>query len=167
MFSKLIKLKFHIFSILIFLKYKLFFGNTFKFGKRTSCRKYFNVYIEKGAKIKIGNDCFFNHGCSLNALDSIVIGDGCLFGENVKIYDHNHKFRDPNKRIKDQGFKTEKVTIGQHCWIGSNVVILKGTTIGNNCVIGAGCVVSGVIPSNCIVKINVKQDFVKMQQNIY
>ena len=95
---------------------------------------------------------FFNNGCSLAALDSIVIGDGCLFGENVKIYDHNHRFRDSSKRIKDQGFKTEKITIGKHCWIGSNVVILKGTKIGDNCVIGAECVISNDIQANCIIK---------------
>lgn len=48
-------------------------------------------------------------------------------------------------------FKAATITIGKNCWIGTNVVILKGTTIGDNCVIGAGCVVSGDIPKGSIV----------------
>jgi acetyltransferase-like isoleucine patch superfamily enzyme len=69
----------------------------------------------------------------------------------VKIYDHNHRFNQ-HIEIKQQGFSNGSVIIGQHCWMGSNVMILKNTVIGDNCVIGAGTVVSGTIPSNSIVK---------------
>ena len=47
-----------------------------------------------------------------------------------------------------------RIIIGNNCWIASNVVILKGTKIGNNCVIGAGCIVSGIIPDNSIVRLS-------------
>ena len=72
-------------------------------------------------------------------------------GENVKIYDHNHRFNQ-HIEIKQQGFSNGSVIIGRHCWIGSNVTILKNTVIGDNCVIGAGVVVSGTIPTNSVVK---------------
>lgn len=108
--------------------------------------------IGKKGKIAIGNDCFFNHDCSLNSLEKIEIGKGCLFGENVKIYDHNHKFLDTSIPIKEQGYFMEKVCIGQHCWIGSNVVILKGTIIGDNCVVGAGCIVRGKVENGTVLK---------------
>lgn len=97
------------------------------------------------AKIFVGKNCFFNNDCSIAANEMICIGDNNLFGENVKIYDHNHKF-DKDSLIKSQGYSNSSVTIGDNCWIGSNVVILKGTIIENNCVIGAGCIVSGIIP---------------------
>ena len=80
----------------------------------------------------------------------IKIGEGCLFGPSVKIYDNNHKFS-KNKGVSYE-FKAESISIGDHCWIASNVVILKGTHIGKNCVIGANCVVSGIIPDNTIVR---------------
>lgn len=108
--------------------------------------------IGKHGKVILGENCFFNHDCSLNCLEHIEIGKGCLFGENVKIYDHNHRFSDISKPIKEQGYVTEKVRIGQHCWIGSNVVILKGATIGDNCVVGAGCVVCTKIEDGMIIK---------------
>ena len=81
-----------------------------------------------------------------------MIGHHTLFGENVKIYDHNHVFNKKNEYVVNQGFSTGKVIIGNNCWIGSNTVILKGSRIGNNCVIGAGCVISGEIPDGTIVK---------------
>ena len=95
---------------------------------------------------------FFNNDCSLNANNSIEIGEGTLYGENVKIYDHNHRFNQ-QKEIKQQGYSNGRVVIGQRCWIGSNVIILKGTEIGNNCVIGAGCVISGKISDNSVVRL--------------
>lgn len=112
------------------------------------------ILLDKKATIEIGDDCFFNNDCSINALKSIKIGKGTIFGEGVKIYDHNHRFSDLQKSIKNQGFVSDEITIGNHCWIGSNVIILKGAKISDNCVIGAGVVVKEFIPSNTIVKQN-------------
>ncbi|MDU7065374.1 MAG: acyltransferase [Lactobacillus crispatus] len=130
------------------------YRNKLKIGSRTTWRRNFSVLINKNGKIKIGKNCFFNNDCSLVAMNGIDIGDGTLLGENVKIYDHNHKFNKTNISIKDQGFSVAPVIIGAHCWIGSNVVILKGTHIGNNVVVGAGCIISQDIQSNTIVKQN-------------
>ena len=114
--------------------------------------------ISKKGYIEIGDKCFFNNGCSLNANKYIHIGEGTIFGENVKVYDHNHRFRDFSKPIKEQGFSDGEVVIGKHCWIGSNVALLKNTHIGDNCVIGAGCVVDGEIQDNTLVKNKIDYD---------
>ena len=102
----------------------------------------------------IGDNCFFNRGCSLNILEGLEIGDNCIFGENVKIYDQNHRFSRGDLPIREQGYKTAKIQIGSDCWIGSNTVILKGVTIGSGCVIGAGCIIDRDIPENSIVRAN-------------
>lgn len=107
--------------------------------------------IDKTGKVIIGNNVFFNNYCSINANEQITIGDGTLFGENVKVYDHNHCYKDIDVPIKEQGFTTAPISIGKHCWIGSNVVILKGVTIGDNCVIGAGCIIYKDVPANTVV----------------
>lgn len=101
--------------------------------------------------VKIGEHCFFNNYCTLASRAGITIGAGTLFGENVKVYDHNHCYKDTSIPIKDQGYTSAPITIGKHCWIGSNVVILKGVTIGDNCVIGAGCVIYKDVPDNSVV----------------
>lgn len=98
--------------------------------------------------------CFFNNFCSINAMLSVTIGDDCIFGENVKIYDHNHCYQDRSKSISKQGFSTAAIQIGRNCWIGSQVTILKGVTIGDNSIIGAGVVVYQDVPENSIILSN-------------
>lgn len=142
----------HINAIIVKIFLKIFLKNRITFGKKTTFRKRFNVFVENNAKIEIGDNCFFNNDCSLNARNQIKIGNNTIMGENVKIYDHNHVFKDKNKKIVEQGFKSEKVSIGNNCWIGSNTVILKGVTIGDNVIIGAGCVISDNIKDNKIVR---------------
>ena len=152
------KIIFHILTIIKCLYFKLIYRNRFQFGKRLSFRKGFALVIECQGYVRIGNQCFFNNYCTIASMSSITIGEGTLFGENVKVYDHNHCYKDKSIPIKEQGYTTAPIVIGRHCWIASNVVILKGVTIGDNCVIGAGCVVYKDIPDNSIV--TQKQDLV-------
>lgn len=139
-----------------FVLYKLVYGKRLLLPWHSSFRFGLNIVIDsQDATVKVGNNCFFNNLCSINCLSHIEIGDNCLFGENVKIYDHNHKYKG-NELIMNQGFSCAPVKIGNNCWIGSNVTILKGVTIGDNCVIGAGCIVFKNIEPNSVI-IN-KQD---------
>ena len=68
------------------------------------------------------------------------------------MYDHNHIFKNIPEIIARQGFKTAPITIGNNCWFGTNVVILKGVTVGDNCVISADCIVDKDVPDNSILK---------------
>ena len=132
--------------------YRLFYRGKIVMPASCRFRFGFNIIIDApSAKVKIGNKCFFNNYCSINALNYIEIGDNTFFGENVKIYDHNHKYSNPDVPIANQGFSSAPIRIGSNCWIGSNVVILKGVTIGGHCVIGAGCIIHKDIPANTIV----------------
>ena len=141
------------------LIYRLWGGNL-SVGKNVTFRKGFSLMIDKKGEVTIGNNVFFNNYCSINANERITIGAGTLFGENVKMYDHNHCYKYPDVPIKKQGFTTAPVKIGKHCWIASNVVILKGVTIGDNCVIGAGCIVYKDVPSNTVV-VNKQEQILK------
>lgn len=84
-------------------------------------------------------------------MNKITIGEGTIFGENVKIYDHNHCYKDTSIPIKAQGYTSAPIRIGKHCWIASNVTILKGVTIGDNCVIGAGCMIHKDVPEGTVL----------------
>lgn len=132
--------------------YKLIYGERFQCGSHFKVRGNFKLYIEPTGHISFGNECFVNNYFSATSLQSISIGNNCLFGEGVKIYDHNHNYKDKDKLIGDQGFTSKEVVIGNNCWIGSNVTILAGVMIGDNCVIGANCLIYKDIPSNSIVK---------------
>jgi acetyltransferase-like isoleucine patch superfamily enzyme len=82
---------------------------------------------------------------------SIHIEDDVLIGSGVHIYVNNHKFSNPNIPIIDQGYYPDKqVILKKGCWIGANVTILPGVTIGENSVIGAGSIVSRSIPAGVV-----------------
>lgn len=128
-------------------------------GKHSAClikenfsaRKFFLLRVCEDANCYIGKNVFFNNFCSLTCMKSIEIGDDCIFGENVKIYDHNHNYKEAGKLIREQGFSVGEIKIGKNCWIGSNVVILRGAHIGDNCIIGANSVVYKDIPPASIL----------------
>lgn len=137
--------------------YKLIFGNKLILGKGVKFRQGFSIAIEGDGKISLGKDVSFNNFCSVNALDEITIGNATIFGENVRLYDHNHRFSNLKLPIMEQGYTKAPIRIGSHCWIGSNVTILKGVTIGDNVVIGANCLITTDIPSNSVVKLSQEQ----------
>ena len=122
-------------------------------GNNVSFRNYIHILVMKNAELIIKDNVFMNNNCSINCMEKIDIGRNTIFGENVKIYDHNHKIEIEKglQFASHTEFTTAPVTIGNHCWLGSNVTILKGVTIGDNSIIGAGCVIHKSIPPNTTV----------------
>lgn len=115
-------------------------------------RNFIHIFMGQKASLEIGHNFFMNNFCSINCLESITIGNNTLFGENVKLYDHNHRYADaPEFKIFHNEFNTGPIKIGDNCWLGSNVTVLKGVTIGNNCIIGAGCVIYKDVPPNTVM----------------
>lgn len=135
------------------MTFKLIYGKNLKIKRKLAFKDGFSIIIENRGMVEIGSNCFFNNYCSINCLKKIIIGNNCIFGENIKIYDHNHIFNQ-NTLISKSGYNVNEIYIGNNCWIGSNVVILKGVHIGNNCVIGAGVVLDKNIEDNSIVHTN-------------
>lgn len=113
--------------------------------------------------IEIGNNTFLNSGCIITSCKSIKIGCGCAFGTNVSIYDHDHIYCAEGKQDWNIT-KSSEIVIGDNCWIGCNVIILRGSHIGNNCVIGAGTVIKGDIPDSMIVYDRSTQVVKKIQE---
>lgn len=120
-----------------------------KFGDKIISDGRFVAIVGKDAVLKIGNGVYFNEDCMISGKSEVVIGDGCQFGPNVKIFDNNHKFNAEQGVLSSH--KSAPIHIGEHCWIGANAVILKGVTIGKNTVVGAGCVVARDIPERSVV----------------
>lgn len=102
-----------------------------------------------GGRLRIGNNVGLNTNCIIACREEVIIGDNVEIGPNVCIYDHDHDIYIEGG-LKARRFLTEPVIIGDGTWIGANVVILKGTLIGKNCIIGAGSVVKGIVPDNAI-----------------
>ena len=146
-------------GLLTYLWYRVIYGKAFSCAGMPKIRKDFNLVIEPGGMVTFGKGVFINNHCSFNCMNSVSIGDNCLFGESVKIYDHNHRFRDPDIPIAEQAYKIGEIEIGNNCWIGSNTIILRGVSIGDNVIIGAGCVIDADVPSRSIVRNHSVQNY--------
>ncbi len=116
------------------------------------------------AEISIGNNVGIS-GATIYARKSISIGDNTLIGGNVKILDndfHPVEIEARNADIKEK-IGVKPIIIGRNCFIGCNSIILKGTEIGDGCVVGAGAVVSGKFEDNCVIAGNPAKVVKKLQ----
>jgi len=121
-------------------------GSKIEIGKSFRARYNLTMRAYDNGKIKIGDDCFFNDGCSINCQEKIEIGNNVFCGQNVMLFDHDHDYKNDMNR-----FVTKPITIGNNVWIGADCIILKGVTIGDNVVIASGTVVKNDILSNSLL----------------
>jgi acetyltransferase-like isoleucine patch superfamily enzyme len=99
------------------------------------------------ARVRIGEGTFLNVGVMVAAVALVEIGSHCMLANGCFVTDGNHRFDDPDKPVPWQGFTTKGPTrIGDNVWLGANVVVTSGVTIGERCVIGANSVVTQDIP---------------------
>ncbi len=77
----------------------------------------------------------------------IHIGKNCLIAGGTTILSHEHIYRDPKNDFIPY---TTETYIGDRCFVGIRAIVLPGVHIGDDCVIGAGCVVNKDIPSGCM-----------------
>lgn len=106
------------------------------------------VTVMRGKTVHIGDRCYFNSNTFFVDDYDIYIGDHVLFGPNVTISTTGHPV-DPELRGGGAMYSFP-VHIGNNVWIGSNVVVMPGVTIGDNAVIGAGSVVTKDVPAGVV-----------------
>ena len=104
-----------------------------------------------GDYLKIGNNVGINHYCFIGVRGKIYIGNNVLFGPRVNIFSENHLFERNDIPILYQGVEKGITKIGNDVWIGANVSIMSGVSIGDGCVIAAGSVVTKDFPSKSII----------------
>ncbi len=108
------------------------------------------IFVEgNDAQVIVGNYCRLN-GCYIHAKKKIIIGNNCVMAAGISIIDSNgHQTLSSNRTIGCD--EPENITIGNNVWVGLNALILKGTTIGDNCIVAAGSVVKGDFSKNSLI----------------
>jgi len=103
-----------------------------------------------GTRIKIGNYNYFNRNMMMDACGSIIIGNNNMFGPDIYITDSNHNYNE-HQSPKELPMQKGKVVIGNNCWLGAKVIILKDVELGDNCVVAAGAVVTKSFPKGSVI----------------
>ena len=138
------------------------YGKNFTTGVGCRIEAYnFNNRISDGKnpQLIIENNVQINDYVHLSCAESVIIEDNVLIASKVYVSDLNHgnysslknpEHSCPDEIVKERKIFTKPVKICQNAWLGENVAVLSGVTIGKNSIIGANSVVSKNIPENCI-----------------
>lgn len=127
------------------------------FGKNVVIQKdcWLNIAFNNphpGPMIIIGEGSNIGRRCTISAANKIHIGKYVLFAPNVFVADTHHEYQKLGIPIMHQGITThgDQIYIGDESWIGINSVIMGNLTIGTHCVVGANSVVIDDIPDYCV-----------------
>lgn len=101
-----------------------------------------------GYNIFIGENFYMNHNCIILDCAKVEFGNNVFIGPNCGFYTAGHPIE---AEIRNKGLEyAYPIKIGNDVWFGGNVVVLPGVKIGDNCVIGAGSIVTKDIPDNSL-----------------
>jgi hypothetical protein len=101
--------------------------------------------------LRIGSKSVVGIRNTINCWLDIDIGRACLFGDDVYVCDFDHKTESLALPIKDQGIVKSPVRIGDDVWLGTKVVVTRGTDVGAQSVVAASAVARGVYPPRSVV----------------
>lgn len=143
-----------------------------RIGKQTNIQGELLV-MEQSGEIQIGDFCYIGSGSRIWAGEKVVIGNRVLISHNVNIQDNNAHPLDAAERhndflhifckgpIQPNDYRAAAITIGDDVWIGFNVTILKGVTIGDGAIIGACSLITKDVPPYAVVVSNTGQEIIK------
>ncbi len=104
-------------------------------------------YWMPGPTILIGDHVFVGKGCEFNARKRVEIGKDCLIASGCKFIDHDHALTIGDGPMHTLPGPEAEIVLEPDVWLGVNVVVLKGVTIGQGAVVGAGAIVTKSIPA--------------------
>lgn len=120
-----------------------FFSNLIGLYQRT-------IIIARGGEIEIGNNVGIS-GTTIYSRKRVFIGNDVLIGANCKIIDNDFHGMKSEVRDNIDFIRLGEICIDDGTFVGCNCIILKNTALGKNCVVGAGSVVHGFFPDNCVI----------------
>lgn len=134
-------------SIEIFDKSKIHFLGFF------SINKFVTIFLNEGAEVIIGKNVYIGDYSTIRATRTkIEIGEHTIVGQDVKLIATNHAYASKDKLIKDQDIDLSKIgiSIGEDCWLGAGCIVLPGVTLGRGVVVGANAVVTKDLPDYAV-----------------
>ena len=120
-------------------------------GNRVRILYNFRCEIHNNGEVRIGDSTSIGHNCHISSCELLAIGANVTISSNVFLGSLDHTFEIPNTHVMNQPLSCIQTTVGDFSFIGTGAVILAGTNIGKNCVVGANSVVNGNFPDYSII----------------
>jgi len=120
-------------------------------------------YCDYGYNISVGENFYANFNLVILDGAKVTFGDNVFIAPNCGFYTAKHP-EDPTERNKGLEY-ARPITVGNNVWIGANVNVLPGVSIGDNCTIGAGSIVTKDIPANSVAVGNPCRVIRKISEN--
>ena len=131
---------------------------TIQIGRSAQVRFGRWVWIGHGTKIRchegevsIGAKTVLGQECTISAYQHVSIGEQCILADRVMLIDFDHNVAETERPIRVQGIYKRDTRVGSNVWIGHGAQILRGVTVGDNAIVGAGSVVTKDVPANAVV----------------
>lgn len=127
-------------------------GEDVRIGSR--CTWVVGFKVSTAAELVVGNRVSLNYQNMISVAQSVRIGDDTMVAGNVQIYDNISHPLSPGRRLRHETFTLEEsapVVIGRNVWLGTNAIIMRGVTVGDNSVVAAGSIVTRPVPPNTLV----------------
>lgn len=102
-------------------------------------------------EVRIGAKTVLGQECTISAFQHVAIGRECIVADRVMLIDFDHGAVEVERPIRQQGIYKRDVDVGHNVWIGYGACILRGTTVGNNAIVGTSSVVTKDVPANAVV----------------
>lgn len=99
-----------------------------------------------GPSMVFGDRVFIGRGCEFNIREKLTVGDDCLIASGCTFVDADHG-RSDSQSMNEQPLESARITLGRNVWLGAHCTVLKGVTLGDGAVIGAGSVVTKPVPA--------------------
>ena len=132
-----------------------------RLGRRVVCRGVVRRETFGDGLLEIGDDVYIGDDCIISCAEHVTIGAGTLVGHGVQIFDNNSHPLDADERAADwvalraggsRGeIASDPVLVGRRVWLGFGCFVLKGVTIGDAAIVGAGSVVTRDVPAGATV----------------
>ncbi len=133
-------------------------GVTFEIGPQATLRLGRWCWIGHGSKLRvhegeasIGAKTVMGQECTISVFQHVAIGRECVVADRVMLIDFDHGVVEVERPIRLQGIYKRDVDVGNNCWIGYGACILRGATVGDNCIVGTNTVVTKDVPDNAVV----------------
>jgi acetyltransferase-like isoleucine patch superfamily enzyme len=133
-------------------------GVKLEIGKRATLRLGRWSWIGHDCKIRvhegevsIGAKTVMGQECTVSAYQHVSIGRECIIADHVMLIDFDHGVVEVERPIRLQGIYKRDVHVGHNVWMGYGACVLRGTSVGDNSIVGTNTVVTKDVPANAVV----------------